>query len=383
MKKGRILTGLLLIWLAFALCVPVQAATVTYKWKSVGNGDMQCYKNGKTLLKNQWIGDRHVDRYGYMDRNRWVAKKVNGELRSVFVGDNGKWIRKFKEGWRKINGEYYYYTAQGALRRGWIIIDGDKYYVDPSTETRVKGLYTIKGVQYFFGAGGVMKKNTTIIYHGREYEIDENGVCTAVRSPDAPSEEMLFFLQFESGSEAYAQTGGDNGNACGAYQFDNRYSLLPFVKYAYKENRTLCKEFKTYASYSRGTLLKSNKGFFSAWKKVYARDPQLFAELQDTYAKKTYYDPVEASLKKAGINLASRPDTLKGAVYSYSIQHGQTTAVNAVRACGIRKTTSDRDFLKKLYSYRMKKFPRYKTRYYSEYRVALSTLQKELKKAQQ
>ena len=186
--------------------------------------------------------------------------------------------------------------------------------------------------------------------------------------------DLLFFLTFESGSDAYNQTGGDYGNACGAYQFDNRYSLLPFVKYAYSKDPTLCKEFKKYAKYTDGTKLKSNQKFYKAWHKIYTRNPYLFAELQDTYARQEYYDPVERTLALAGIDLASRPDIVKGAVYSYSIQHGQTAAISAVKACKLRSTMTDEKFLKKLYNYRKKNFPTYANRYSAEYTLAMSRL---------
>lgn len=277
-------------------------------------------------------------------------------------------------GWRKLDGKYYYFMNH--RRTGWISPgDGKKYYLSKTTGARVGGVYGIDGKLYCFSTTtGELLKNVNVSYQGRKYVVDANGVCSLVPDTKAPSSKMLFFLAFESGSEAYDQTGGDNGNACGAYQFDNRYSLLPFVKYAYSSNASLCREFKIYAAYTDGTKLKSNTKFYTAWHTIYRRNPQLFAELQDKFAKVNYYDPVEQSLARAGINLAKRSDVVKGAVYSYSIQHGQTTAVNAVMAIKIKESTSDKDFLKKLYSYRMKKFPAYKSRYSAEYKLALTKL---------
>lgn len=50
----------------------------------------------------------------------------------------------------------------------------------------------------------------------------------------------------------------------------------------------------------------------------------------------------------------ARPDIVKGAVFSYSIQHGQWTAAGAVKAAGIKNSTTDEQFLQKLYAYRKK-----------------------------
>ncbi len=372
MKKRGITGSILFVALLLLLAMPCTVDAASYTWKSVENGNMQCYQNGN-LVKNKWVGNRHLNKSGYMDRNTWVSRKVNGVKIRVFVRDDGKWVKNFKAGWQKINKQYYYYTDAGKLVTGWIKVGDKMYYIDKSTKTRVKKLQSIGGKLYYFTSAGVLRTNRKITYKGQKYMADERGVCTPVGG-GTPGADMLFFLTFESGSAAYSQTGGDHGNACGAYQFDNRYSLLPFVKYAYAQNPTLCKDFKKYAKYTNGTKLKSNKKFFKAWNKVYARDPKLFAQLQDTFARQEYYDPVERALAVAGIDLASRPDVVKGAVYSYSIQHGQTTAVNAVKACKIKTKTTNVQFLKKLYNYRMKHFPVYKSRYSSECALALSKL---------
>ena len=49
---------------------------------------------------------------------------------------------------------------------------------------------------------------------------------------------------------------------------------------------------------------------------------------------------------KYGIDMSKRPDVVKGAVYSYSIQHGQLSAANAVVAAKISNSTSDSEFLR-------------------------------------
>ena len=101
-----------------------------------------------------------------------------------------------------------------------------------------------------------------------------------------------------------------------------------------------------------------------------------FANYQDQYAKQEYYDITERYLSKYGIDMSKRPDVVKGAVYSYSIQHGQLSAANAVVAAKISNSTSDSEFLRLLYYYRMKQYPAYVSRYRSEYAQALSLLRK-------
>lgn len=482
MKKKKILCMLLM--LAFALLLGASAGAATYTWKSVGNGNKQCYKNG-VLVKNAWVGNRHLNSNGYMDRNTWVKKKVDGVTTTVFVGNDGNWIKNFHQGWWKIGGKYYYYTSKGVMLKsrwitlltgkyyvnkngvrvtglqkigsyryyfksngvmktgwktvngktyffrygsgraitgcfykfssgsvagrtyyfgsdssvqlgwqqkdgswyyfanhmqtGWLTLDGKKYYLSTSTGARCTGIVSIDSKLYYFDENGVMQTGTTVTYQGRKYIIASDGVCTLVPdSTDTVSEKMLFFLTFESGSEAYDQTGGDSGCACGAYQFDYRYSLLLFIKYAYGKNPTLCAEFKTYAAMTNTEAnrkkLKSNEELYTAWHTIYKRNPTAFAALQDKFAKENYYDPVEQSLARQGIDLATRSDVVKGAVYSYSIQRGSGTAVAAVIASKAADQKTDKGFLKKLYQYRIKQYPAYESRYQAEYEKAVSLL---------
>lgn len=283
-------------------------------------------------------------------------------------------------GWQVIDGKRYYFAKDGGLQSGWLDSKGKKYYLDPDNGSAAAvGLLSVDRVTYYFNAKGVMQKNKAVTIDGVVYNIDLNGRCTAniQDRDDNITDKMLFFTTFESGTAAYAQVGGDNGNACGKYQFDYRYSLLPFVKYCYESNPTFFAEFKKYAAYtdSQKSLLKGNTKFYAAWRTIYNKSPKGFASYQDAYAKREYYDVTAGYLQsKFNINMDARPDIVKGAVFSYSIQHGQWTAAGAVKAAGIKNSTTDEQFLQKLYAYRKKTYPAYTTRYNEELSLALSLL---------
>ena len=274
----------------------------------------------------------------------------------VKTDSNGKIIFRFTY---QLNSKKYYFIKssprRGQMATGVFSIGGKLYYFDPDT--------------------GELQTNTRVEYNDRTYTVDAQGVCTVVPEDSSPSAEMLFFLRFESGSSAYNQTGGDHGCACGAYQFDYRYSLKPFITYAYRENPLVCKEFKPFLKLS-SSQLRSNSKFYKAWHQVYKRNKRTFSALQDTYARINYYDNAERKLQLSGIDIASRSDVVKGAVFSYSIQHGMTSAVNAVKAIKPKSAMSDAAFLKKLYNYRKKSFPLYASRYTQEYKLAISVLKK-------
>lgn len=479
MKKKGILAALVLFLLA--LCIPAGVSAASYQWKYMGGGNYKCFLNGKAV-KNTWVGLRHTNYLGYMERNTWRSKTANGVTRTYFLRDDGIAVANFKAGWQYIRNRYYYYTSNGVMVKSkWITIPNDgKYYVDqygvrvtglvrftdgyryftpdgknqyglqkinrnyyyfdPKTRlaymngfyqvghmiysfsekgtlqvgwvkgnngkwyyfnkymwknawltlngsryyltgdgTRASGLLTISSKLYYFDPStGALQVNKAITTSdGKKYTSDANGVCTPVTSGfQAPSADMLFFLVFESGSEAYRQAGGDNGAACGAYQFDYRYSLLPFIKWAYEQNPDYCSLFANYVKLSSGESLKSNRTFFNAWKTTYDRHPKAFSALQDEYAKEQYYDPVEKVLANQGIMLAGRSDVVKGSVFSYSIHRGPLEAINAVKACQITSNVSDKLFLYRIYRYRTQQYPAYKYRFDAEYKLALETLEK-------
>lgn len=333
-------------------------------------------KNGQNQVGWQKIGTKT---YYFMRNTKEAIRNkiytfVNG--RTYAFNANGHRLRK----WQNINGKYYYFFND--MKYGWIKISGKTYYCWKSGTkkgSRAHGLNKIAGNYYYFDPNtGVMQKNKQVTVKGVLYDIDANGICVEHKSSTSsvkPSAKMLFFLTFESGSEAYDQTGGDGGKACGAYQFDYRFSLLPIVQYAYNQDKTLCAEFKPYINLKSGDSLKSNKNFYKAWHTIYKRNPKKFASIQDTFAKDNYYTPSESYLLSTyGINIKNRPDVVKGAVYSYSIQHGQVSAAIAVKKAGITNSTSDKTFLKKLYDYRIKQFPQYSFRYTTEYQLALTLL---------
>lgn len=327
-------------------------------------------------------------------------KTVNGK--DYYFKEDGSAL----SGFQTLDGYTYYFRAKIYYKAtGWLTINKKRYHFNTSDSSRPigdmdKGLVTISGSQYFFGEDGVQITDD-FDANGKHYSFDANGRCTLtdLATMEEPgisqsgttttgtngglSDDFLFFTIYESGRnpnfyDGYNQTGGDNGNACGKYQFDYRYALLPFVKYCYSKDPVFFKEFKSYANLSllQKSKLKGNTKFYAAWNAIFKKDKVKFANYQDAYAKQEYYDMTERYLKNFGVDISKRPDVVKGAVFSYSIQHGQLTAANAVVAAKITNKTSDKSFLTKLYNYRIEKFPAYISRYTSEKTEALSLLKK-------
>ncbi len=357
------------------------------------------------MLRNRWVGDFYVDGQGRIVAERFYT--IAGER--YYFDSQGRMCR----GIRTIGGKTYYFSKDGAMQTGWLTFDGDDYYFDETGAMRkgltqiggetyalstssgkllretwvgtmryadedgilAKGLKTVEGKQYYFDSDGRKLTSAVIKVNGITYDISANGVCTprTSSSGETPSDEMLFFTKFESGSASYGQTGGDGGRACGRYQFDVEWCLFEFVTYCYHTDPETFAPFRPYLSGSKWSLYQ-NGSFYAAWKKIYRDSPEEFKRCQDTFAKQKFYDAAEQMLRRYGIDLSGRPDAVKGAVFSYAIQHGAYNAAGAVIAAGITQETPDSELIERLYQYRSSQYPAYRSRYLTEKNLALSLL---------
>ena len=318
-------------------------------------------------------------------------KKINGK--DYYFGLDGAAL----SGFHKIDNSTYYFRAKYCYKAiGWLPIRGKNYHFN-TEETKGKigemdtGLVTIDGNPYFFDENGC-QITSDFEKNGKKYTFDENGCCTVMdgsensktdkeeekEDRDKLTDDFLFFTVWESGRtddfyKGYDQTGGDNGRAFGKYQFDYLYSLLPFVKDCYRKNPVFFQAFQPYAKLSlqNAGYLKGNRAFYDAWHSVYKKSKIIFAKYQDVYAKENYYDLTVRYLSQMGIDMNQYSDVVKGAVFSYSIQHGQKTAADAVVAAKITNTCDDLEFVRRLYNYRMRKYPAYRQRYIEECREAV------------
>ena len=129
----------------------------TWYYLNPGNGDMvgagwhlinnkwYYFGGSGAMYSNRWIGNYYVGGNGEMLTNTWVG--------SYWVGADGKWIpnydpdvnanwvksgntwyyqrpdgSKLTNSWKRINGSWYYFGADGAMTIGWKYVDGYKFY---------------------------------------------------------------------------------------------------------------------------------------------------------------------------------------------------------------------------------------------------------------
>lgn len=174
------------------------------------------------------------------------------------------------------------------------------------------------------------------------------------------SSEMKYFTKYESHSN-YRQgfSYGDGYNALGYYQFDRRYSLIPFLTQVYKANPTKYSMLK--AVIDRGSEVKSASSMYdsgsktltelgqlvqSAWYAAYDADPAEFSAFQDAYAYNSYYVPTERWLKsELGIDMSGRADCVKGMVWGLSNMWGTGGVKKVLRGANLSNDMTDREFV--------------------------------------
>ena len=171
--------------------------------------------------------------------------------------------------------------------------------------------------------------------------------------------EMKYFTKYEShGNYNQGFSYGDGYNALGYYQFDRRWSLIPFMKQAYNYNPEKYSMLKdaidrgseisntSNAMYENGQLTELGRIAQEAFQGAYNTDPVEFSALQDAYACNSYYAVTEAWLKSGlGIDISGRADCVKGMVWSITNMCGTGGCRDFFRWANLSNSMTDREFV--------------------------------------
>lgn len=192
------------------------------------------------------------------------------------------------------------------------------------------------------GGGVVVSYMSSMTIHFKMDKTQEESYTTALLP--AGLNEFSFFCFYESGGN-YDCTSAE---AYGAYQFDYRYELLPFITWCYAKDSVFYADFEPFLLVEKSTLY-NRSSFAEAWHRVYARNNKTFADDQDAYKYEFDYLPLEKTVKeKYGIDLSARPKVIQGECLSIANRKGSGTFYRALEASGVTDDTSDEDFIKKL-----------------------------------
>lgn len=150
----------------------------------------------------------------------------------------------------------------------------------------------------------------------------------------------MFWWPRESGSKGYRCVNGDRGNAMGAYQFDRRYALVPFMKYCVDYNAERYSKFNKFIAYGAGSpSLQNNQELANTWLEFCDNYEEEFANLQDEYAYKYYYVTAKEYAVKHGVPIDKFTTVLKGSLWSFAIRSGtESGAKKIVNAYSNNKT---------------------------------------------
>lgn len=171
--------------------------------------------------------------------------------------------------------------------------------------------------------------------------------------------EMKYFTKYEShGNYNQGFSYGDGYNALGYYQFDRRWSLVPFMKQVYNYDSAKYGMLKAAIDhggeisnannpmYANGQLTELGRIAQEAFQGAYNTDPAEFSALQDAYAYNSYYAVTEAWLKSAlGIDVSGRADCVKGMVWSITNMCGTGGCRDFFRWANLSNSMTDREFV--------------------------------------
>jgi len=91
----------------------------------------------------------------------FVKTDENG---GAWLKDGGKWRYRMSDGsyaddgWKHIDGEWYYFNSDGYMAEGWIFNDGDWYYLNPANGIMQRGWIEVDGEKYYMETSGAMRK---------------------------------------------------------------------------------------------------------------------------------------------------------------------------------------------------------------------------------
>lgn len=173
------------------------------------------------------------------------------------------------------------------------------------------------------------------------------------------TDEMKYFTKYEShGNYNQGFSYGDGYNALGYYQFDRRWSLIPFMKQVYNYDSAkygMLKDAIDRGSeisngnnpmYANGQLTELGRIAQEAFLGAYNTDPTEFSALQDAYAYNSYYAVTESWLKNAlGIDISGRADCVKGMVWSITNMCGTGGCQDFFRWANLSNDMTDREFV--------------------------------------
>ena len=306
-------------------------------------------KNHKVEIYTGFKVDEIGTKY-YMD-NRPVTNSFAVIRNDLYYFDEDGYM---KTGWYfdEASDKWYYFGADGASEEGWINDNEVWYYLEDGIYTvGWKEILSEDGNSYWFYFGedgrmyadertpdgyyvnedGVYMKEPQINgYDDNDFEWNkdpntEPGQLSGLNIAGYPAELYMLCIAGETSgmSNMAAVKNGDNGSAYGICQFDYRYDLASFMKFAYGKHPELWPAFSDYLNYGNGNPeLKRNEVIGNAFLDAMEADYETAITDQLEFMTNRYWAGFEEKLNSAGFNLDERNIAVSAAMFSVNVNCG-------------------------------------------------------------
>ena len=308
-------------------------------------GKWNYYKNGM-VVKNTWEQEDGI----------WYYMDASGRMAS--------------DCWQQVNGTWYYFDSDGALHDGWLLYHSEWYYMTDAG--MMTGYADIPGGEdsdsfYFYEDGRLAVNAATP--DGRAADSDgylmppdgtlpaflwdasgdpSVGTLSGLTIAGMPAEFYMLSIAGEtSGGQIIL---GDRGRAYGICQFDYRYDLTDFIRYAYGKHPGLWAELSAYLNAVDGDeTLVGNTALRDAFSAAMARSYEAAITDQLEYMRARYWDVFRKRMDEAGYQLSTRHIAVQAAFFSVNVNCGTQTDLYLSE---IRPDLTDAEMICRLYTLR-------------------------------
>lgn len=308
-------------------------------------GKWNYYKNGM-VVKNTWEQEDGI--WYYMDASGCMASDC----------------------WQQVNGTWYYFDPDGALHDGWLLYHDEWYYMTDAG--MVTGYVDIPDEEdsdsFYFYEDGRLAVNTATP-DGRAADSDgylmppdgtlpaflwdasgdpSVGTLSGLTIAGMPAEFYMLSIAGETSGGQIIM--GDRGRAYGICQFDYRYDLTDFIRYAYGKHPGLWAELSAYLNAVDGDeTLVGNTALRDAFSAAMARSYEAAITDQLEYMRTRYWDVFRKRMDEAGYQLSTRHIAVQAAFFSVNVNCGTQTDLYLSE---IRPDLTDAEMICRLYTLR-------------------------------
>ena len=307
---------------------------------------------------------------------KWNYYKNSMIVKNTWEQEDGIWYymdasgRMASDCWQQVNGTWYYFDPDGALHDGWLLYHKEWYYMTDAG--MMTGYADIPGGEdsdsfYFYEDGRLAVNAATP--DGRAADADgylmppdgtlpaflwdasgnsSVGTLSGLTIAGMPAEFYMLSIAGETSGRQIIM--GDRGRAYGICQFDYRYDLTDFIRYAYGKHPGLWAELSAYLNAVDGDeTLVGNTALRDAFSAAMTRSYEAAITDQLEYMRARYWDAFRKRMDEAGYQLSTRHIAVQAAFFSVNVNCGTQTDLYLSE---IRPDLTDAEMICRLYTLR-------------------------------